>query len=56
MKKIISWLVLVSMMVMAFAPLSAFADEPQELERAIKIAKEKFQVSDKLNQFRCGKE
>ncbi len=51
MKKIISWLVLVSMMVMAFAPLSAFADEPQELERAIKIAKEKFQVSDKLNQF-----
>ncbi len=51
MKKLIAWTVLVSMTVLAFAPLSAFADEPKELERAIRIAKESFSISDEYNQF-----
>jgi Zn-dependent metalloprotease len=51
MKKLIAWTVLVSMTVLAFAPLSAFADEPQELERAIRIAKESFSISDEYDQF-----
>ena len=51
MKKIVAWAVLVSMMVLAIAPLSVFADEAGELERAIKTAKEKFSISDELDQF-----
>jgi len=51
MKKTIAWLVLLSMILMAFAPLSVFADEPEELERAIKISKEKFSIAEELNQF-----
>jgi len=51
MKKIISWAVLVSMIVLAFAPLSVFADGPEELERAIKTAKEHFSISESYSQF-----
>ncbi|PLX29444.1 MAG: hypothetical protein C0604_09835 [Clostridiales bacterium] len=51
MKKTIAWVVLLSMMVLALAPLSAFADEPKELERAIRIAKETFSISEDYSQF-----
>ena len=51
MKKIISWAVLVSMIALAFAPLSAFADGPDELETAIKTAKETFSISEDYSQF-----
>lgn len=51
MKKHVAKLMIMVMVVMAFSPLSVFADEAEGLEQAIRAAKEKFEIPEMYSQF-----